>query len=153
MIENRHTYEYVVAQNKGAPVSSLIFDIEQARDKDGGKLPYLPWGSTDVVPATGIMFDRLNRREIKHVPHPGMDLAASTALTKRSAREGFEIDVVKSVHDAQPLQAAIGAVWALEAIPPRSEPKIHEWPDQNEIDKWMNEIREEMRDLENEKLI
>lgn len=133
LLENRDTYEHVIAQDKGAPVSSLIFEMENA------KLPLVKWGATDVAPATGLFTDRLNKRTIRHLPHPGLDAAALSAAQKILSRSAFEIDVVKSPTDAQPLQAAIGALWGLEAVPPEIEPQIHEWPDDEEIKRWLEE--------------
>lgn len=144
LIEHRATYEHVVAQDKGAPVSSLWYELEDAREiaedgEEGRKLPLIPWTATDVAPATGIMFDRLLRLDIHHLTHPGLDDAALSAIPKILSRSAFEIDTVKSPTDVQPLQAAIGALWALEAVPPEVEPQIHDWPDQEEIDRWLME--------------
>jgi hypothetical protein len=142
--ENRATYEHVVAQDKGAPVSSLVHELESARDPSGAKLPFIPWTATNVAPATGIMFDRVDKRDIYHLTHPGLDDAALSAAVKILSREAFEIDVVKSPTDAQPLQACIGAIWALEAVPPEVEPQIHEWPDDEEIQRWLEEDDEDI---------
>lgn len=134
LIEHRDTYEHVVAQDKGAPISAIYYDLEAARDKKGSRLPLIPWTATDVAPATGLMFDRLFRRDMYHLTHPGLDDAALSAFPKILSRSAFEIDVVKSPTDVQPLQAAIGALWALEAVPPDVVPQIFDWPDQAEID-------------------
>lgn len=139
LIENRATYEHVVAQDKGAPISSIWYELETARDAEGAKLPLQAWMATDVAPGTGIMFDRLLRRDLYHLTHPGLDDAALSAIPKILSRSAFEIDTVKSPTDVQPLQAAIGALWALEAVPPEVEPQIHDWPDQEEIDSWLQE--------------
>lgn len=139
LLENRASYEHVVAQDKGAPVSSLLYELLEARDADGAKLPIKEWTATDVAPATGIMFDRLNTKTIRHLTHEGLDTAALSAAAKILSRSAFEIDVVKSPTDPQPLQAAIGALWCLEAVPPHVYPQIHEWPDDDEIRQWLEE--------------
>lgn len=144
LIENRDTYEHIVAQDKGAPVSSLIPEIETARAKDGSLLPYIKWTATDVAPGTGIMFDRVESKTFRHLSHPGLDAAALSAAVKILSRSAFEIDVVKSPTDAQPLQAVIGALWALEAVPPDVIPAIHEWPSQEEMDAWSLEKEEDL---------
>lgn len=146
LVDNRATYERVVAQDKGAPVSSLYHELESARDATGAKLPLEAWTATDVAPATGMLFDRLLRRDLHHLTHPGLDDAALSATPKILSRSAFEIDTVKSPTDVQPLQAAIGALWALEAVPPNVEPQIHDWPDQEEIDEWLKEIQEGSED-------
>jgi hypothetical protein len=147
LVEHRATFEYVVIQDKGAPVSSLLAELSAKRDHDGRLLPLLKWTATDVAPGTGIMFDRLEKRTMKHLPHPGLDAAALSAAQKILSRSAFEIDVVKSPTDAQPLQAAIGAVWALEAVPPEVEPQVHEWPSQEEIQQWLEEEDTDDEDL------
>lgn len=147
LIEHRATYEHVVAQDKGAPVSSIWYELETARDTEGAKLPLEAWTATDVAPGTGMMFDRLLRRDLHHLTHAGLDDAALSAIPKILSRSAFEIDTVKSPTDVQPLQAAIGALWALEAVPPEIEPQIHDWPDQEEIDSWLKEIEEDSADF------
>jgi len=139
LIENRSTYELVVAQDRGAPVSSLVHELASARGEDGKPLPFKAWTASGVAPATGVMFDHLDKRTIRHLTHPGLDAAAMSAAVKILSRSAFEIDTVKSPTDAQPLQAAIGAVWGLEAVPPAVEPQIHDWPDDEEIERWMQE--------------
>lgn len=155
LIENRATYEHVVAQDKGAPVDSLWHELESARDAtEGCLLPLKAWTATDVAPATGIMFDRLQKSlerdedgqrhpHIYHLSHPGLDDAALSAIPKVLSRSAFEIDTVKSPTDVQPLQAAIGALWALEAVPPEIEPQIYDWPDDEEISAWLKEANSE----------
>lgn len=139
LVENRATYEHVVAQDKGAPISSLWHELEEARDTTEARLPLKAWTATDVAPATGIMFDRLLRRELHHLTHPGLDDAALSAIPKILSRSGFEIDTVKSPTDVQPLQAVIGALWALEAVPPDVIPQIAEWPSEEEMADWLKE--------------
>jgi hypothetical protein len=66
------------------------------------------------------MFDRLETRKIRHLPHPGLDAAATSAAVKVLAQGSWVIDRVKSVTDAAPLQAAIGAVWGAETLAPQA---------------------------------
>lgn len=113
LIENRNSFEGVVVQSNGAPVTSLISEIEDAG------LPIIPWAGTDLGVATDIMFARLDQRKIKHLSHPGLDMAATTAAVKVLAQGAWVIDRAKSPTDAAPLQAAIGAVWALETVAPQ----------------------------------
>lgn len=136
--ENRDKYECLYVQDKGAPVSTMIPEFEDAITDDGRSLPVVTWPATDVAPATGKMFDLLQERAMYHLPHPGLDLAAAAAMVKVLSRSAFEIDLVKSPCDAHPLQAAIGAVWALETVDVL-DPQIHEWPDDDEIRSWLEE--------------
>lgn len=63
--------------------------------------------------ATGQLFDRLRDGKIRHLPHPGLDSAATTAAIKTLTGGAWVIDRIKSPTDAAPLQAVIGAVWGL----------------------------------------
>lgn len=112
LIENRGKYEGVVVQSNGAPSTTLIGDMEDA------DLPVVPWSGAELGVATGIMFDLLDQRKVKHLAHPGLDMAATTAAVKVLAQGAWVVDRVKSPTDAAPLHAAIGAVWALETIAP-----------------------------------
>lgn len=132
LLENKDKYECIYVQDKGAPVSTLIPELQTAR------LPIVPWNATDVAPATGMVFDRLHKRAIRHLTHDVLDTAAATAMVKILSRSAFEIDMVKSPCDAHPLQACIGALWALETIK-KTDPQIHEWPDEDEIRSWLEE--------------
>jgi hypothetical protein len=60
--------------------------------------------------ATGIMFDRLDTRRIRHLPHPGLDAAATTAAVKVLSAGSWIVDRAESINAAAPLQAVIGAV-------------------------------------------
>lgn len=119
LIANRDSYEGVVVQANGAPVTALIDEIDNAVLPDGqlAELPLIPWKGTDLSSATAVMFDLLDARKIRHLTHPGLDAAATSASVKVLAQGAWVIDRAKSVTDAAPLQAAIGAVWALETIP------------------------------------
>lgn len=65
-----------------------------------------------------MMFDRLESRKIRHLAHPGLDAAATSAAVKVLGQGGWVIDRAKSVTDAAPLIAVIGAVWGAETLAP-----------------------------------
>jgi hypothetical protein len=67
-----------------------------------------------------MMFDRLESRKIRHLAHPGLDAAATSAAVKVLGQGGWVIDRAKSVTDAAPLQAVIGAVWGVETLAPQT---------------------------------
>lgn len=132
LLEHRGSYETIVVQDKGAPASSLVPDFEEAH------LPLTLWPASEVAVGTGVMFDLVSTKSMRHLTHPGLDAAATTASVKMLTRAAFEIDPVKSPNDAAPLIAAIGAVWALETIR-QSVPQVHAWPDDDEINSWLEE--------------
>ncbi|WP_069164902.1 terminase large subunit domain-containing protein [Nocardia altamirensis] len=122
LLERRDRIDAVVLQANGAPVSSLL-DALTAAD-----LPVLAWAGPDLGRATGQAFDLVDNKRLRHLPHPGLDLAATTAAV-RPAGDAWVIDRKRSPSDAAPLVAAIAALWALLA-PDDPAPQIHTWPDE-----------------------
>ena len=122
LIANRDSFEGIVVQSNGAPVTSLLPDIENAHLPDGSaaQLPLIAWKGTDLAGATGILFDRLEGRKIRHLAHPGLDAAATSAAVKTLSQGAWVIDRAKSVTDAAPLVAAIGALWGAETLAPQA---------------------------------
>lgn len=109
---NRGRYSTIVIRVRGGvPAASLINDIESAG------LPFTKWGSADVSAGCGKMFDLLRDRTVRHLPHPALDVAATSAATKVQSDGGFVIDASKSPTDTSPLIAAIGALWGLGYLP------------------------------------
>lgn len=121
LIEHRDTYAGIVIQSNGAPETSLIEDINNAVLPNGqpANLPVMAWAGPDLGSATGIVFDRLDKRRIRHLGHPGLDAAATTASVKVLSQGAWVIDLATSPTDAAPLKAFIGAVWAAETAAPR----------------------------------
>lgn len=121
LIDNRETYGGIVIQSNGAPETSLIDDINNAKLPDGkpANIPIISWSGPDLGSAAGLMFDRLERRAIRHLEHPGLDAAATSAAVKVFSQGAWVIDLAASPTDAAPLKAAIGAVWAVETTAPQ----------------------------------
>ena len=122
LIEHRTTYSGIVIQSNGAPETSLIDDINQAMESSGvpANLPIITWSGPDLGSATGVMFDLLEKRTLRHLSHPGLDSAATSAAVRVLSQGAWVIDLAASPTDAAPLKAAIGAVWATStAAPPR----------------------------------
>ena len=123
VIANRDSFETIVIQSNGAPATTVFNEIENAHTADGrpAELPLISWKGTDLSAATGMLFDRLESRKIRHLAHPGLDAAATSAAVKVLGAGGWVIDRAKSVSDAAPLQAVIGAVWGAETLAPEAE--------------------------------
>lgn len=129
LVQHRDKYTGIVMQTNGAPVSSLLDEIENAHTAVNtagepvypgldGPLPVIKHAGADLGAATGIVFDRLAASteaapQIKHLPHPGLDEAALTAVPKILAQGSWVIDRVRSPSDAAPLIAWIEAIWGL----------------------------------------
>ncbi len=120
LIDNRDSYSGIVIQSNGAPETSLIDDIANAVTAEGApaNLPVIAWAGPDLGSATGIVFDRLDKRRIRHLAHPGLDAAATSASVKVLSQGAWVIDLASSPTDAAPLKAFIGAVWATETAAP-----------------------------------
>lgn len=122
LTERTDRIDAVVLQANGAPVSSLLAELVAAG------LPVIAWAGPDLGRATGQTYDLIERRAVRHLPHPGLDTAATTAAVK-PAGDAWVIDRRRSPHDAAPLIAVIAALWAL-GVPDDPLPEIHCWPDE-----------------------
>ena len=108
----------VVAQAKGAPVSSLLDDL---RAIDGVEV--VEWGGADLGIATQKLYDAVSssalvetpdgvRREgLCHLPQPVLDVAAAVAVPRILTDGGMAWDRRKSPVDIAPLVAVTGALW------------------------------------------
>lgn len=121
----------VAVQVRGAPASGLIEGMEKA------EIPVLEWGGPDLAKACGDFYDGLVQRGIKHRPQAALDTAAASAAAK-SLGDAWVFDRKGSPVDASPLVACAAAAWAeSKGIPePDPVPVIHEWPDDEEIERW-----------------
>lgn len=98
----------VVWQYNGAPVSSITDDLEKS------DLPLIKWAQSDLVRATGLVYDLICSEipGLYHRPQPALDVAAATAAIK-TAGDAWLWDRNKSPSDIAPLVAITGAVWGL----------------------------------------
>jgi hypothetical protein len=100
----------VVRAEVNAPVASLMDEI-----KDIGP-PVVEWKGVDYNIAHALMFDRLRDNKIRHLPHDGLDMAATSAVENLKSQGGWTVDIRKSPTDVSPLLAAMGAVWGLTQV-------------------------------------
>jgi hypothetical protein len=109
----------VVVQERGAPASSLIDELEQVEG-----LSVVRWGGADLGNATARLYDLVNasalvevdgaepRREgLCHLPQPVLDVAAATAVPRVLTDGGMAWDRRRSPTDIAPLVAVTGALW------------------------------------------
>ena len=128
LVENRKTYAGIVIRSVlGAPVGALLKDMQARR------LPVVEWKGDQISAACAQMFDRLRDDTLKHLPHGGLDMAATYAVPKDQPAGGWVINQLKSPTDPAPLNAAIGAVWGLANVP--AIPRVHGW-DAAQISDW-----------------
>jgi hypothetical protein len=110
----------VALQVKGAPVASLLKDLQEA------KVRVIEWGGSSLGAATGAFYDRVRAAvgegsratELRHRDQPVLNLAAATAAT-RPIGDAWLWDRRRSPTDAAPLIAVTGALWALTHGMPR----------------------------------
>lgn len=103
----------VVLQSKGAPVSSLLEDLQNCRDEQGNRLNVVEWGGTDLGPGTGQFYDLVRQDGLRHRGQPILDLAVALAAM-RPVGEYWLWDRKKSPVDITALIGATAAVWALQ---------------------------------------
>jgi len=106
----------VIRTEAGSPSLTLFDNLMEDEDADLVDL-LVEWKAADVATAHGDMFDRLRDKTIQHLPHKGLDMAATSAIPQPQPTGGFRVDIRKSPTDTAPLLAAIGAVWGLEHVP------------------------------------
>lgn len=134
--ENRTQFVSVVIRiGGGVPAASLANEVETAG------VPWMKWNSAEVAAGCGQMFDLLRDRNIRHLPHPALDTAATSAATRVQSDGGWVIDAAKSPTDTAPLTAVIGAVWGLGHIEEEPKPRVHGW-DEDKIARWRQEAEE-----------
>lgn len=116
--ENRFRYAVIVLRSgAGTPASSLLDPIESA------ELPLEKWSTADVSAAHGQVFDLMSHTvrdgepKLRHLSHPGLDMAATSAAIKIQTGGGWIVDPRNSSTDTAPLYAALGAVWGLGHLP------------------------------------
>lgn len=119
LLEHRSEYSVIVLRSgAGTPALSLLDQIETHNTEHPvAELPVEKWGAADVSAAHGQMFDLLRDSQARHLSHPGMDMAATSAAIKLQAGGGWVLDSIKSPTDTAPLMAALGAVWGLGHLP------------------------------------
>jgi hypothetical protein len=135
LLANRGKYNGIVVRTgAGAPPASIAQQVAEA------KLPLVEWRAADIGPAFGQLYDRISgkqpdgvtRRTFKHLSHPGLDTAATTAVRKLLQAGGWIIDVLKSPHDVAPLYGVTGAVWGMSQLPDDG-PSIYSGPQGRDV--------------------
>jgi hypothetical protein len=125
--KNRARYNAIVVRiGSRIPEASMAAEIEEA------ELPFIKWPAAEVAAGHGQMFDKLRDRKIRHLPHPAMDSAATTAQTKVGPEGGWILDPLKSPTETAPLTAGIGAVWGLQNLPD-DRPSIYSGSEGSEV--------------------
>jgi hypothetical protein len=125
--KNRRRYNLIVLRvGGGVPASSFANEIEEA------ELPWEKWTHAEVAAGFGQVYDHLRDRTLRHLPHPALDAAATSAATKDHPDGGKVIDAAKSPTDTAPLTALIGAVWGLGHLPD-DRPSIYSMADGPEV--------------------
>lgn len=125
--KHRTRYNAVIVRiGSRIPAASMAAEIEEAG------LPFIKWAAAEVAAGHGQMFDALRDNKIRHLPHPGMDSAATSAATKVGPEGGWVLDPMKSPTETAPLMAGIGAVWGLQNLPD-DRPSIYSMADGPEV--------------------
>lgn len=111
----------VALQARGAPVSSLIDELEEIEG-----LEVVKWAGEELGKATGLLWDAVSAHtkddidpahKVWHLPYPPLDIAAATAVTRIMSGGATVWDRNKSAQDAAPLIAANAAYWLSQIKP------------------------------------
>jgi hypothetical protein len=120
LVDSRDTFSAIVIRSEaGSPNLNLLEDLKNAKLEDGSDadLPIVEWTGGEVQAGHGDMFDRLRDNRIEHLPHRGLDVAATSAEAALNPGGGWRVDIRRSPSDTAPLYAAIGACWGLDHVP------------------------------------
>jgi hypothetical protein len=124
----RPKWSGVTLQANGAPVSSLLEQVEGAKHH-GKPLPFKPWGGADLGRGHGDFYDHVVRGQVAHLPQPVLDVAVRTAAKRTLGDGAWAFDRRRSARDCAPLIAVVGAAWLLQSRPEETKrPQVHEWP-------------------------
>lgn len=96
----------VALQATGAPVSSLLPDLERELD-----VPVIPVAAADIPRACGLAFDAVRSRSVRHLGQTQVERALAVAET-RTLSDGWALDRKRSRLDISPLVAWVHALWA-----------------------------------------
>lgn len=121
--DRRIPVDHLTVQSKGAPVSSLLQELEDA------ELVVSLWEGSLLAQWYGQFFDLIAASvhpedpavKITHGSQPILDLAATSAVTKKLGGDGLFIDRAASPRDVAPLLACVGAVGLLLTDPEAGE--------------------------------
>lgn len=110
LLANKSEIDAVVIRTEtAAPTRSLFEEIKERTD-----LPtIIEWKGADVYVAHSQLYDRLFVGSVEHLPHTGLDMAATSALTDLKPGGAWSVSIRRSPTDTAPLYAFIGAVWGL----------------------------------------
>ncbi|MEO7260265.1 MAG: terminase [Jatrophihabitantaceae bacterium] len=118
----------VALQGKGAPVSALRRELEDAVDEDGNPAPItvVGWEGSELASGTGKFFEYVRDAKLVHLIQPIVDLAAATAATKPLGDGAWCWNRNASPHDIAGLVAETAAFWLLMFAPQVqvAEPRI-----------------------------
>lgn len=103
--DHRADITMVCGQDRGAPVSGLLGDLQ------GDKTLGLRFVPLDLLASFGAAHDAVRDGDVRHNVQPALDGPAGSAVTKSLAGGAMVIDRFKSPGDASPLIAWCNAVW------------------------------------------
>jgi len=103
----------VAGQGKGAPVSPLLNEIEEAG------IPVRRWEGPDLSAGTVEFFQLVKDKKLRHLTQPILDAAAATAVPKITDTGSMFWNRGQSPLDIGPLVGLNAAIWALLHQPKR----------------------------------
>jgi hypothetical protein len=108
----------VALQANGAPVSSLLPDLERELP-----CPVVAVAGSDVPKACGLAYDAVTSRTVRHRGQSQIDRAVMAAEV-RSLSDGWALDRKRSRIDISPLVAWVHAYWLHQTFSAPAEPEF-----------------------------
>lgn len=147
-IDKGRTFRFA-AQRRGAPVSSLVEDLESIKPEKPNPqntyMDYGDWSGSELGNGASKLWDLVNAgiwepsdevpeapQRLYHLPQPVLDVAAANAVTKSGGDGPILWDRSRSPVDISPLVAANAAVWL--ACQPEPEPEPESYYASNELE-------------------
>jgi hypothetical protein len=106
----------VAVQGNGAPVSSLIPDLERELT-----CPVVPISGADVARACGYAHDAVTSHRVRHRGQSQIDRALAVAEV-RSLSDGWALDRNRSRLDIAPLVAWVNGLWLYQTFEAEPDP-------------------------------
>lgn len=100
----------IALQGTGAPVSSLVLDLENVG------IPVRQINAGDIAKSCGSMYDAIKSSRVRHLGDPSLHQQVATAISRPLGYDGWALDRKKSPIDISGLVAITEALWVLDEL-------------------------------------
>jgi hypothetical protein len=109
---DRYRFRRIAGQTRGAPISPFLTDLkaDPLVHDEHPEIEVVDWAGADLMNGFAWFFDAVRDGKVRHHISPPLDMAASTAETKR-LQDGMVIDRAASPADPSPIVGGTAAYW------------------------------------------